>query len=185
MSHFPKLKAQLESVPKENLTAYTDFLASLKDQFELRFCQFSNMNELLCFVERPKMWARTRDTRWKEQAREYFSRYADIPNIELELCDLTTDSLVENADPVEFYSTPANQEKYPKLVQLGKAVLCVFGSTYLCESMFSKMNHIKNKHRSTLTDDHLTQLMTLANEELSSIDFADVMSKKSVFHTSH
>ena len=34
-------------------------------------------------------------------------------------------------------------------------VSSLFGSTYLCESAFSDINFIKNKHRTRLTDAHL------------------------------
>ncbi|KAF7669603.1 hypothetical protein LDENG_00176720 [Lucifuga dentata] len=41
-------------------------------------------------------------------------------------------------------------------------VACLFGSTYLCESAFSDMNFIKNKHRTCLTDAYLEDSVRVA-----------------------
>ena len=40
--------------------------------------------------------------------------------------------------------------------------MTLFGSTWVCESSFSKMNNIKNKHRSTLTDQHLEDILRIS-----------------------
>lgn len=44
---------------------------------------------------------------------------------------------------------------FPELSKLFKWVMCLFGSTYLCEKLFSTVNFNKLKHRSRLTDAHL------------------------------
>ena len=40
-------------------------------------------------------------------------------------------------------------------------VLSIFGSTYLCEQIFSILNYIKSKHHSRLTDESLQSGMKI------------------------
>jgi len=46
-------------------------------------------------------------------------------------------------------------EEYSGVCTAAVKVASLFGSTYLCESAFSDMNFIKNKHRTLLIDEHL------------------------------
>jgi len=51
-------------------------------------------------------------------------------------------------------------------------IISLFGSTYVCEKMFSRMKHVKNKIRSSIADGHLEQCMCLATASLEpDIDF--------------
>ncbi|XP_037774147.1 general transcription factor II-I repeat domain-containing protein 2B-like [Penaeus monodon] len=51
---------------------------------------------------------------------------------------------------------------YPNLTALAAKVLCMFGTTYLCEQVFSVMNINKTKLRSRLTHKHLNDILKLA-----------------------
>lgn len=42
-----------------------------------------------------------------------------------------------------------------------RTMISVFGSTYVCELAFSKMNYIKSKFRSSLTDEPLKSLLMI------------------------
>ncbi|KAL4720555.1 hypothetical protein ACJJTC_002356 [Scirpophaga incertulas] len=46
-------------------------------------------------------------------------------------------------------------DNYPELKKHAARILCMFGSTYLCEQMFPVMKINKNKHRTRLTNEHL------------------------------
>jgi len=54
------------------------------------------------------------------------------------------------------------KQKYSGVCTAAKKVASLFGSTYLCESAFSDMNFIKNKHSTRLTDAHLKDSLTVA-----------------------
>ncbi|KAL7882845.1 hypothetical protein SRHO_G00005030 [Serrasalmus rhombeus] len=43
-----------------------------------------------------------------------------------------------------------------------KRTMCLFGSTYLCEKLFSTLNFNKSKYRSRLTDEHLQALLRVS-----------------------
>ena len=41
----------------------------------------------------------------------------------------------------------------------------MFGLTYVCESVFSTLNHVKSRHRSVLTDTHVKELLRVVAME--------------------
>ena len=56
-------------------------------------------------------------------------------------------------------------------------LLNLFGSSYLCESLFSKLAFIKNKYRSQITDERIKQLLMVASAE-NAPDFMGIIAKK-------
>lgn len=46
-------------------------------------------------------------------------------------------------------------DSYRNMKKYAFGVLSIFGSTYLCEQIFSNMNYIKSKYRTRLTDESL------------------------------
>ena len=68
---------------------------------------------------------------------------------------------------LEFYKRhmqPAGT--YLNLTDHAKKMACIFGSTYSCEQLFSKMKFTKNKMRTCLTDSHLDGSLRLASSSL-------------------
>ena len=55
-----------------------------------------------------------------------------------------------------------SEEKYPNIKKCAFYLLSCFGSTYLCESVFSHMKIIKSRYRSVMTDQHLLACLRLA-----------------------
>lgn len=51
---------------------------------------------------------------------------------------------------------------FPELSKMFKRIMCLFGSTYLCEKLFSTMNFNKSKFRSRLTDKHLRAILRVS-----------------------
>ena len=58
-------------------------------------------------------------------------------------------------DKLVFKTWNAIFDTYMNIKKYAFGDLSIFGSTYLCEQVFSSMNYIKRKHRSRLTDDSL------------------------------
>ena len=61
---------------------------------------------------------------------------------------------------------------FAKLKKNAARIIFLFGSTHVCEHMFSRMKHLKNKNKSSITDGHLEQCMHLATTSLEAdVDF--------------
>ncbi|XP_067094207.1 general transcription factor II-I repeat domain-containing protein 2B-like [Osmerus mordax] len=58
-------------------------------------------------------------------------------------------------DQLVFETWNAIPDVYVNMKKYALGVLSIFGSTYVCEQVFSNMNFIKSKHRARLTDDSL------------------------------
>ena len=50
-----------------------------------------------------------------------------------------------------------SREKYPVICKHAMFMISLFGSTYLCEQVFSRMKYTKSPTRSLLSDSHLKQ----------------------------
>jgi len=61
----------------------------------------------------------------------------------------------------DFWLKYVSDKKYP-LKLLTVKMCTMFGSTYVCEPAFSKMNYIQNKFRSQLINEHLEMMMKIA-----------------------
>ena len=51
---------------------------------------------------------------------------------------------------------------FPELSRMFKRTICLFGSTYLCEKLFSTLNFNESKCRSRLTDGHLQAILRVS-----------------------
>ncbi|KAG8231732.1 hypothetical protein J437_LFUL012039 [Ladona fulva] len=80
---------------------------------------------------------------------------SEVGNLELEIVDLKNDVILQaHATDVDFWKR-VEKDRFPLLRSVAYKIKSCFGSTYLCESLFSTMNIIKSKNRSRLTDSHL------------------------------
>ena len=62
---------------------------------------------------------------------------------------------------IEFW-TMVPLEKYRNVKRAAFKILSMFGSTYVCEFVFSTLKHVKSKQRSVLTDTHVKELLRVA-----------------------
>ena len=87
--------------------------------------------------------------------------------LQMELIDIQADKRLSqhhnSHELVEFYRDFLPKQRFPGLYKHALLMGSLFGSTYLCEQFFSRMKHTKNKYRTTITDEHLTQQLRLAS----------------------
>ena len=95
---------------------------------------------------------------------------------QLELIDIHNDSDLKIAfsghDLLNFYSHCVSSDKYTNLSQDDRKFIALFGSTYCCEQLFSRMKNTKSKLRSLLTDEHLAASLRIATSTVGAdIDY--------------
>uniref|UniRef100_H2YNB8 Uncharacterized protein n=1 Tax=Ciona savignyi TaxID=51511 RepID=H2YNB8_CIOSA len=87
------------------------------------------------------------------------------PNFQLELIELQSrESLKtyhrEHTLPL-FYKELHLCNEFNQLVKLSRKLMCMWGSTYCCEQVFSSMKNIKTAERNRLTDKHLANILRI------------------------
>lgn len=148
-THFSCLTAVRPKAPdRPDLDKYKDNITDLLREFERRFQVFSELENKFGFFRSP-----------------FTVKPSDVPaDIQLELIDLQCDSAMKDKfgsvglDTFYQYLVPG----YPKLTAMAAKVLSMFGTTYLCEQVFSVMNNNKTKQRSRLTNEHLNDIVKCA-----------------------
>ena len=83
-----------------------------------------------------------------------------------------------------FYKEYVPISTYLHLHDNAKRVMCMFGSTYCCEQIFSKMNYTKNKLRNRLSDRHLNDVLQISSTKLP-VDFNTLAITQKQHHPSH
>lgn len=146
--HFPCLKHVLETNLTADISLYKDKIAGLLGEFERRFQVFSELETEFAVFRTP-----------------FTVKSSDVPaDLQLEIidlqCDVTLKDKFASVGLDTFYQCLL--PGYPKLTVLAAKILCMFGTTYLCEQVFSLMNLNKTKLRSQLTHKHLNDILKLA-----------------------
>ena len=54
------------------------------------------------------------------------------------------------------------EQQYPNMKEAALRLLSMFGTTYICEPLFSTMNQVKFRYLSSLSDVHLSENLRLA-----------------------
>uniref|UniRef100_A0AAZ3S7J0 SPIN-DOC-like zinc-finger domain-containing protein n=1 Tax=Oncorhynchus tshawytscha TaxID=74940 RepID=A0AAZ3S7J0_ONCTS len=98
-------------------------------------------------------------------------------NIQMELIELQcNDTLKSKYDAVGAAQFPRFiPDTMPQLRTQAAQMLSMFGSTYLCEQLFSSMKMTK---RSRLTDEHLRSILRISSAQSLSPDIDELASKK-------
>ncbi|XP_039541286.1 protein FAM200A-like [Pimephales promelas] len=158
-THFPSMK----EIQEINVTAHSDFIQKLIENFKARFDGFPLGDQLMLFVRSP-FFVKNVISFSKEAVHMYKWVYAQA--LQMELLDLQADVVLreqcESSDPVTFWLQTVPKAKFPVLSKVAVYTLTMFGSTYSCESAFSTLNIIKNKYRSQLTNDHVHGCLRIA-----------------------
>lgn len=164
LDHFPSLKT-LNSVDCDALHECVEFINKLKREFDRRFKELKEMKPQLDVFSNP-----------------FAVDVSDVPSsIQIELIDITCDSALKqkfsDVGVPQFY-TYVDPVKYPNIICLVKKVLCMFGSTYVCERFFSTLKLNKTYLRSRLTDEHLKSSLRLATTRTIMPEISELVKEK-------
>jgi len=140
----------------EHIDEYQTALKALHDEFESRF---EELNAL-----RPEL---------KVFMTQFSVRPEQAPsNLQVELIKLQCDSILSdryyhyNDDLIAFYEEVSQQE-FPRIHALALRLVALFGTTYVCEQLFSLMNMNTSKTRTSLSDASLEAILRI---DLSRMD---------------
>lgn len=162
------------SLKEENDTEFPikfalDILTSLKVQFNERFSDFDLKNREIKVFQNPVS-----------------IDIDDAPaNLQLELIDLQVDDLIRkqfNSNSmklIDFYKSLPDQ--FPRLKNLARTYISLFGSTYRCEQTFSSMKYVKSKYKSRLSDGHLKDILTIRHSSFKPELDKILNEKKNIF----
>ena len=147
-AHFPCLKDLCATQHAADMKQFKDKTTGLVGEFEQRFQIFGELKK-----------------DFKVFCLPFTANASDLPvNIQLEIIDLQCDSDLKGKFAAAGLDTFYQHllPGYPNLTTLAAKVLCMFGTTYLCEQVFSVMSVNKTKLRSRLTHKHLNDILKLA-----------------------
>jgi len=151
-THFARL-AELRPTPAA-CRRYAAALSELRGEFERRF----------------------KDVRACEKEFKLFSAPFDVDSVDvaddlqLELIELQCSeshrAKFALLSPMKFWHSLSASRAFPALVREALRLASLFGSTYSCEQLFSRMKLTKNKTRAQLTDAHLQDVLLLASSSI-------------------
>lgn len=163
-SSFPSVKTLFDENPDESqeFSDLLKLLAGLKDEMSVRFSDFRKYQEPFRLVENP--WAITTAnvahlSIFGYEARNLKNELIDLQN-DTELKSIFEEKKKEKAH-YEFWKA-VEKDKFPNLIDCAQKILCIFASTYVCESTFSKLKFIKNKYRSRLTSENVENILRIS-----------------------
>jgi len=144
LPYFPCCQVMLNQVGTTVFpnTHFADKLSALRTEFARRFGDFEKQKKNFELLRNP-----------------FAVDVIQMELIELQ-CNGTLKAKYDTAGPAEFiHSITAAM---PQLRLHAARTLCMFGSTYLCEKLFSVMKTNKTAHRSRLTDEHLQSILRIS-----------------------
>ena len=90
---------------------------------------------------------------------------ASEEELALELCQLSgnleLEGFIKRTSFHDFWIRACSPE-CPRLSDAFSRILVMFGSTYVCEQLFSGMKSVKSKERSLLSDRHLLDILRIS-----------------------
>lgn len=181
LSHFPSLREFKQSHDTINLEYLKSAITTMQSSFGKRFCEFREEKNTLSFpvtplaidpsllnmtafagVSLPDLEMELADIAdkdiWVSKFKCLTATLEDVARQKAILAQNHKWSDIENLpkqDKLVFETWNAIPNTYINMKKYAFGVLSIFGSTYVCEQVFSNMNYIKNKHRLRLTDDNL------------------------------
>ena len=146
---------------------YVDAIMRLQEEFDHRFADFKTHRATFQIFADPFS----------------FDVQDAPPVLQMELIDLQCNSVLK----AKFREVSGKEDKlgqflrelnFPELSRMFKRTMCLFGSTYLCEKLFSTLNFNKSKYRSRLTDDHLQAILRVSTASSLKPNVAQLCERK-------
>ncbi|CAG9836022.1 unnamed protein product [Diabrotica balteata] len=138
---------------EEDIVVFVKFLGDLRNEFASRFQYFEQVSKLSSFLKSP--FEVNAAAEWTDVAAKLFNLSKAL--LQMEFIELQEDLflLVYKSVSTEEFWAKHMLAKYENCRQLTINLATMFGSRYMCETSFSKMNFLINKSRSRFTDAHL------------------------------
>ncbi|KAF2902670.1 hypothetical protein ILUMI_03516 [Ignelater luminosus] len=148
-----------KDIAEQEFIHFPTILEFKKNEFATRFQDFAEMGKLSSFLKSP--FEVDVAAEWTDVAAKLFN--LSKPSLQMEIIDLQEDvslQMYKTVSTAQFWAKHV-PEKYENCKTLAINLATMFGSTYICETSFSKMNFLKNKYRSRLTDAHLEDTLRI------------------------
>uniref|UniRef100_A0A674PAJ3 General transcription factor II-I repeat domain-containing protein 2A-like n=2 Tax=Takifugu rubripes TaxID=31033 RepID=A0A674PAJ3_TAKRU len=181
LSHFPSLREFKEANNHINCDYFHRAITAMQAAFEKRFSEFRKEKQTLSFpvaplnsdpsllntsaftgVSKPDLEIELADIADKVLwVNKFKSLSADLEEVVRQRATLAKEhkwsdmEQLPQPDKLIFATWNAIPDTYINMKRCAFGVLSIFGSTYLCEQVFSSMNIIKSKYRSRFTSETL------------------------------
>nr|AGI93195.1 gYG3 [Anopheles gambiae] len=164
LMHFPtcaKIKNQTEGL---HFDKYASKIVELRKEFESRFVDVKDLEHIFSFIVGP-----------------FSVEVEKLPHdIQLEVIDFQNDS--ELKEKYREVGSPAIyrhlNDKFPIMKNRIAEILSYFGSTYLCETLFSHMKANKTAHRTRLTDRNLSNVLKIVCSQTIQPNIEEITNNK-------
>ena len=125
LTHFKRLSAS--NPADSDFSKYKSVITALHHEFSSRFERLHACKSDFCLFTSP-----------------FDCVVDDVPGfLQMELVELQCDAELKakfnSSKPIEFFRDHLSNEKFSLLVRHAKKIVTMFGSTYCCEQLFSKM----------------------------------------------
>ena len=144
----------LQSLQVQNFQKYAKVITELRNDFDHRFADF----------KKSAMHFNVFSCPFPMKIEEVLENL-QMKGIDLQ-CSSDLREKFKDFPLLEFYKKYVSKEKYQRIHRLAVFVTSLFGSTYLCEQVFSRMNHVKSPVRSLLSDSHMENSLRIATSSI-------------------
>lgn len=170
-SHFPRIQSLKFTISNNKIKKYEINLRKLSSEFERRFQDFRKMEPEFSIFATP-----------------FNVNYEEVDaKFQLELIELNCNTLLKQTfhtvPLLEFYKN-LSPDNFPNLITHAMKIMTMFGSSYICEQIFSTMKLRKTSLRNRITDEHLSSVLRISASQMEP-DYDEILMKQSQFHFSH
>ncbi|XP_076167256.1 general transcription factor II-I repeat domain-containing protein 2-like [Ptiloglossa arizonensis] len=168
--HFVKLQ---EIAIDNNFERYNNILQMLYDEFEYRFQDVARLENDFNIIATP-----------------FSIDINEVPShFQLELIDLKHDRVLkekfqQRRNLLEFYNN-FNQCRFPRLYKCAAKIIAMFGSTYLCEQLFSVLKRTKSMGRIKVSDHNLKSIVILSTSQSIVPNITELVERKKLQNARH